>query len=150
VRLTSDGSAWRPLVHIRDIARAFVRALDAPAERINGQVVNVGTEDQNWRIIDLAELVVQETRGARLVVPSGGGADRRSYRVRFDRIRQLLPEFRCEVSMQQGVRELLDAYERTGLSAVQPFIRLDHLNRGMQDGRVNAQLRLVEPVSVSV
>ena len=73
VRLTSDGSAWRPLVHIRDIAQAFTLALAAPPERINGQVVNVGTDHQNLRIIELAQLVVSESAGSRLVVPSGSG-----------------------------------------------------------------------------
>jgi len=149
VRLTSDGSAWRPFVHVSDIAQAFVRALDVPAERVNRRVVNVGTEEQNLRIIDLAELIVNETRGARLVVPSRSGVDRRSYRVRFDLIRQVLPNFRCTMSIQRGVRELLAAYQRAGLSSTQPFIRLDHLARLMAAGRVDSQLRVVAPLSAA-
>jgi len=147
VRLTSDGSAWRPLVHIRDIAQAFVRALEVPADRINRRVANVGTDDQNLRIIDLAELVVQETDRARLMRSPGAEADRRSYRVRFGRIRELLPGFDCQMSIRAGVRELVAAYERIRLSSWQPCVRLDHLAELMASGHVDERLRVVEPAA---
>lgn len=143
VRLNSDGSAWRPLVHIRDIAQAFALTLAAPAETVNRQVFNVGAEEQNYRVIEVARAVAALVPGSRLIVPEGAGADKRSYRVRFDRVRQLLPGFQCRYDLQAGVRELESAFRRIGFStaAAERCVRLAHLQGQIEAGALQADLR---------
>ncbi len=141
VRLTSDGSAWRPFVHVRDIAQAFALALAAPAERINGQTFNVGADEQNYTVMEVARTVVSLVPGARLVVAENATADRRSYRVRFQKVRQLLPGFQCRYDLRAGVRELEAAFQRLGLDAPERGIRLRHLRQLLQAGRLDAALR---------
>lgn len=141
VRLNSDGSAWRPLVHIRDIAQAFARTLAAPVEQVNGAIFNVGSEDQNYRIIDVARAVVDLVPGAELSIAAGAGADKRSYRVRFDRISQHLPGFRCEYDVRAGVEELIANFRRVGLTSTEGCVRLAHLKRLLAAGDVAVDLR---------
>jgi nucleoside-diphosphate-sugar epimerase len=141
IRLNSDGSAWRPLVHIRDIAQAFRLALTAPTTVINGEVFNVGSTDQNYRIVEVAETVAALMPGAELTVPAGAGADRRSYRVRFDKVTRLLPHFVCQYNLEVGVRELIDAYRRVPVTTTDNSVRLVHLERLLQAGKLDSSLR---------
>jgi nucleoside-diphosphate-sugar epimerase len=149
LRLTSDGSAWRPIVHVDDIARAFACALAAPAAVINGQVVNVGSTEQNYRIVDLARSVASLVPDARVVVPAGGSADRRSYRVRFARVARVLPTFRCATGLEPGVRALMAAFRRTGLRSTGGLVRLDRLQHLRRAGLVDESLRLVAPAAAA-
>lgn len=140
IRLQSDGTPWRPLVHIRDIAQAFRLALEAPAEAVRGAVLNVGDNAQNYQVRDIAG-IVRETFGDCPVTFAGGGADSRSYRVRFDRIRRVLPEFRCEWDARRGARELRGIFERSGFDrdgfASRHFTRLKQLQHLMSTGLID-------------
>ena len=146
IRLNSDGSAWRPLVHIRDIAQAFCLALDVPHERLNRQAFNVGAENQNYTVLEIARTVAELVPGARLIVPEGANADRRSYRVRFGRLAELLPTFRCQYDLQAGVRDLEAAFRRVGLQTTEPFVRLRHVEGLRASGRLDDTLRFRSPV----
>lgn len=143
VKLNSDGTAWRPLVHIRDIALAITLTLAAPPDTISGQVFNVGADEQNYRVIEIARTITECVPGARLAVPGGAGADRRSYRVRFGRIRDLLPDFRCQYDLLAGVRELDAAFRRLAFTPqlADQGVRLAHLQRLRQTGAVASDLR---------
>jgi nucleoside-diphosphate-sugar epimerase len=149
VRLNSDGAAWRPLVHIRDIARAFTRAMDIPAERINREILNVGANAQNYRIRDVAQTIVELVPGATLSIPGAAGADRRSYRVRFDRVASVLTGFTCAYDLAMGVRDLLAQFARITLTETQVAagIRLLQLQRRLADGELAPDLRVLEVAS---
>ncbi len=143
IQLNSDGSAWRPLVHIRDIAQAFTLALGAPAARINGAIINVGADEQNYKIIDVARAIAELTPGATLSIAEGAGADKRSYRVRFDKIRALLPGFTCAFDLRRGVDDLAANLQRVHFSSAEGCVRLAHLQRLREAGAVDASLRFV-------
>jgi nucleoside-diphosphate-sugar epimerase len=146
VRLNSDGSAWRPLVHAQDIARAFSMALLAPAELINGAVFNVGEEEQNYTVLQIAQAVLQAVPGATLSMSSGAPTDQRSYRVRFDRLHQLLPAFRCQYRLEDGIRDLLSNLRRVGFDSSAGHSRIEHLQTLMRQGDVDENLRLRAPL----
>ncbi len=115
VRLLSDGSAWRPLVHAEDIAAAFLALLEVPRERVHNRAFNVGQSDENYLIRDVAEQV-RELVGGTVTFAGGASADKRNYRVSCDRIRREIPEFQPQWTLAKGIEELADAYERYGLT----------------------------------
>ena len=106
IRIMSDGSPWRPLVHCRDIARAFIAFLDAPAERIRNKALNVGGNDENYQVRDVADRVGRLVPNATVAYTGEVGEDPRSYRVKFDRLHALLPDFRLEYTLDSGMEEL--------------------------------------------
>ena len=111
IAMTSDGTPWRPVVHVEDICRAFACALEAPASAVNGEVFNVGATAENYRIHELAAIVAAEFPGCEVTVgPSGG--DNRSYRVNFDKIANRLPGFSCRWTARAGAAELRRLFER--------------------------------------
>jgi len=116
VMLMSDGSAWRPLVHIRDIIAAFAACLDAPAEAIHDQAFNVGKVGENYRIRDVAEIVREVVPNCEVTFSEGASADTRNYRVDFSKIARELPGFRAEWTVRRGVEELYQAYTGAGLT----------------------------------
>jgi nucleoside-diphosphate-sugar epimerase len=141
IRLLSDGSAWRPLVHVSDLARAFALALDVPAEHVNGAVLNVGADDQNYTVRAIAQAVAEALPGVRLSIPGDAGRDVRSYRVRFDRLRRHLAGFTCRVDLRAGIADLVTQYRRIRLRSTEGCVRLDHLKRRLAAGEVTADLR---------
>jgi nucleoside-diphosphate-sugar epimerase len=141
IRLRSDGSAWRPLVHVRDLAAAFRHVLEAPAEAVAGAVLNVGADDQNYTVREIAGAVAEALPGARLHVPAGASADVRSYRVRFGRLRRAVPDFECRIDLRAGIADLVAQYRRVGLRSTEGCVRLLSLQRGMAAGEVGADLR---------
>ena len=148
IRLNSDGSAWRPLVHVRDIARAFVLALDAPVDRVNGEIINIGAEAQNYRVLQIANEVADSVPGATLSFAEGAGPDKRSYRVRFDKAHRLLPEFKCDWNLQRGIVDLVESFDRVGLRGlVWQGVRLTRLEQLMADGELDGTLRFQAPGS---
>ncbi len=116
IRIMSDGSPWRPLVHCRDIARAFVALAKAPRERVHNQAINVGDNNENYRVRDVAERVQHLVPGANVVYTGEVGSDPRDYRVNFDRLRQLLPDFRPQFDLALGLRNLHDNMVRKGFN----------------------------------
>jgi nucleoside-diphosphate-sugar epimerase len=127
VRVLSDGTPWRPLVHAQDIADAFVAALEAPRDAVHCKAFNVGTEENNLTVAQIAEHVVEAVAGSKLVITGEAGADPRSYRVDFSRIRAALPAFQAQWTVKAGAVELCDAYRQYGLTQrdfEQKFTRL--------------------------
>lgn len=114
-RLQSDGSPWRPVVHVEDIAQAFLAGLVADEARLRGQAFNVGRTEENYRIRDLAEIVTSVVPGCRFEVADGAGPDKRSYRVSFEKIRQMLPEFVPRWDVRRGTAQLQAAYRSSEL-----------------------------------
>src|SRR5262245_47579507 len=111
IHLKSDGTPWRPLVHIEDISRAFLAALEAPREVVHNEVFNVGRTKDNFQIRDLAEIVRDTVPGCRIDFAEGAGPDTRSYRVDFGKIYRALPSFAPRWRVRDGARELYEAYK---------------------------------------
>jgi nucleoside-diphosphate-sugar epimerase len=114
IRMTSDGSPWRPFVHVLDIAHAAGCVLDAPAEAVHGEIFNVGSEDQNYQIREIAQIISDLVPGCTLHV-GDSSADSRNYRADFTKIREHLPEFRCTWDVERGAKEMLDVFSAIGL-----------------------------------
>jgi nucleoside-diphosphate-sugar epimerase len=145
IRLLSDGSAWRPLVHVRDIARATAAILDAPREVVHDQAFNIGSEAQNVRIRDLAE-VLHDLLDCEVEMSDDATPDPRSYRVDFSKLGDALPGFECEWTAARGADELVASYRSVGLTRAEfldvgRYTRLAQLKRLIDAGRLDADLR---------
>ena len=151
VLIQSDGTPWRPLVHVRDISRAFLAVLEAPREAVHNQAFNVGSSTENYQIRDVASIVQEIVNGCTVKYMEGGGPDPRCYRVNCDKIGRHLPGFRTEWTVRRGVDELYQAVVRHGLTREQfdSFTRLKRIQGWLQDGRLDASLRR-RPVAVGV
>jgi nucleoside-diphosphate-sugar epimerase len=145
VHIKSDGSPWRPIVHIEDISRAFLAALAAPREVVHNQALNVGQTEENYRIRELAAIVQEVVPGSHIEYAKDGGPDPRCYRVDFGKIQRVLPEFKPQWNARRGAEELYAAYRGVGLVLEDcegpRFKRIDHLKHLMATGRVDATLR---------
>ena len=145
VHVKSDGTPWRPIVHIEDISRAFLVVLAAPREIVHNQAFNVGRTEENYRIRALADIVQAVVPGARIDYAADGGPDPRSYRVDFGKIQRLLPDFKPQWTAVRGADELYTAYRKAGLVLEDcegpRFKRIDHLERLLGAGWLDATLR---------
>jgi nucleoside-diphosphate-sugar epimerase len=115
ILLKSDGTPWRPIVHVEDISRAFIAALEAPREAVHAQAFNVGRNDQNYRIREIAEIVGETVPGAVVAFAEGAGPDTRNYRADFSKIARVLPNFKPQWDARKGALQLYEAYEQIGL-----------------------------------
>jgi nucleoside-diphosphate-sugar epimerase len=145
VHIKSDGTPWRPIVHIEDISRAFLAVLAAPGEAVHNQALNVGQTEENYRIRELAEIVQEVVSGSRIEYAEDGGPDPRCYRVDFGKIHRVLPDFKPQWNARRGAEELYTAYRSAGLVLEDcegpRFKRIDHLKHLLATGRVDATLR---------
>jgi nucleoside-diphosphate-sugar epimerase len=145
VYLKSDGTAWRPIVHIEDISRAFLTVLEAPRAIIHNQAFNVGRTEENYRIRELAEIVAEIVPGCRIEFAPDASSDKRNYRVDCGRITQILPEFKPQWNARRGVEELYDAYQRIGLLEGEfegiRYRRIEHIKHLIKQGRLDDTLR---------
>lgn len=145
VFVKSDGTPWRPIVHIEDISRAFLAVLAAPREVVHNQALNVGQTEENYRVRELAEIVREVVPGSSVVYAKDGGPDPRSYRVDFGKIARLLPDFKPQWNARRGARELYLAARAAGLSLADcegpRFKRIDHLKHLLATDRVDTSLR---------
>jgi nucleoside-diphosphate-sugar epimerase len=145
VYLKSDGSPWRPIVHIEDIARAFIAVLHAPIERVDGEAFNVGRTDQNFRIRELAQIVMQTVPGSEISFAAQAGPDKRNYRVNCSKILKTIPEFKPQWDARRGAHELYDTYKRIGLKLDDfegpRFKRIDHIKMLISSGVLDESLR---------
>src|SRR6202142_2909645 len=116
VYIKSDGTPWRPIVHIRDIVAAMLAVLEAPQDAIHNQIFNVGRSEENYRIRELAEIVAETVPGCHVEYAPGGGPDKRCYRVDCEKIRRVLPGFRPQWTARKGAQELYEAYRAARLS----------------------------------
>ncbi len=144
VYIKSDGTPWRPIVHIRDIIAAVVAVLEAPREAVHNQIFNVGRNDENFRIRELAEIVAEVVPGCRVEYAPDGGPDLRCYRVSFDKINRLVPAFRPQWTARQGAQELYDSYRSVGLTAGDieqgRYVRINEIRRLQQAGQLDSSL----------
>ncbi|HXJ06021.1 MAG TPA: SDR family oxidoreductase [Candidatus Acidoferrum sp.] len=149
VFIKSDGSPWRPIVHIEDISRAFLAVLEAPREIIHNQAFNVGRSEENYQIRDLAEIVKETVPGCSIEYASDAGPDKRCYRADFSRITKMLPAFQPKWDARRGARELSEAYKNAGLRAEDfegiRYKRIDHIQRLLSTGRLDVSLRWKAP-----
>lgn len=145
VVLKSDGSPWRPLVHVEDVCRAFAAILVAPRESVHSQAFNVGREGENYRIRTVAELVQRAVPGSELSFAEGAGADPRCYRVDFSKISRAVPGFRPTWTVERGINQLRDAYRTIGLTRDDlegpRYSRVKALLRLLEQGRLDSDLR---------
>jgi nucleoside-diphosphate-sugar epimerase len=106
IRIMSDGSPWRPLIHCRDIARAFIAFMNAPRERVLNKAINVGGNSENYQVRDVADQVKKLVPGAKITYTGEVGADPRNYRVKFNLLNGLLPDFKLQYDLASGMKEL--------------------------------------------
>jgi nucleoside-diphosphate-sugar epimerase len=145
VYIKSDGTPWRPIVHIRDIIAAVVSVLEAPRETIHNETFNVGDTEENYRISQLADIVAATVPNCRIEYAAGGGPDKRCYRVSCEKIRRILPSFRTQWTARQGAQELLEAYRSAGLSAEDlergRYVRINQIQKLIKSGALDSSLR---------
>jgi nucleoside-diphosphate-sugar epimerase len=143
IKMESDGTPWRPLVHVLDMCEAIVCAIEAPRERVHNEILNAGAPNANYRIRDLAAIVGEVFEGCRISVGTTS-PDTRSYRVSFEKIRELLPEFRCDWSVHAGSEQLLDVFRRIGLTGEEfqsrHFTRLKQMEHLLRTGAIDRSL----------
>ena len=145
VLIKSDGTPWRPLVHLRDIAAAFIAVLHAPREVVHNESFNVGQTSENYRIREVAEMVREVVPGSTVTYAADGGPDLRCYRVDCSKIARLLPEFRPAWTVRRGIEELYAAYQRNGLTLEDlqgaRYIRIATIRGLMSAGELDHSLR---------
>jgi nucleoside-diphosphate-sugar epimerase len=145
IYVKSDGTPWRPIVHIHDIVAAVVAALEAPREVVHNETLNVGRNDENYRVRELADIVAEIVPGCRVEYAPGGGPDLRCYRVSFDKIGRVLPAFRPAWTARKGAQELYDAYRTVGLTSDDlqrgRYVRISEIRRLQQGGQLDDKLR---------
>jgi nucleoside-diphosphate-sugar epimerase len=148
VLLLSDGTPWRPIVHVEDIARAFLAVLRAPREVVHDQAFNVGRTAHNYRIRELGEIVEATVSGARLEIAEGAGPDKRSYRVDFSKLESTFPDWEPQWDAARSAKRLFEAYTRAGLERADleapTYIRLKHLEDLIARGLLAPDLRWTE------
>jgi nucleoside-diphosphate-sugar epimerase len=153
VLIQSDGTPWRPLVHVEDIAAAFLAVLVAPRELVHDQAFNVGSSAENYRIRQVAEIVEEEVPGSRASFAAGAGPDKRSYQVDCSKIATVLPAATPLWTVRRGVKQLREAYERQGLTFEQftgsRYLRINRVKQLQQAGRLDDELRWRVPAGVT-
>jgi len=145
VRLKSDGKPWRPLVHVEDIAMAYVAALQAPVRAVHNKAFNVGTTTENYRVRDVAELVSEIVPGSILAFAPDAGADKRNYRVDCNFIARSLPDFKPQWTVRKGILQLHEAFKNTDLTTSEfegeKYKRIAHIKKLIREGRLDTSLR---------
>lgn len=145
IHLKSDGSPWRPLVHVRDIALAYACVLEAPVSVVQMQALNVGSTAENYQIRDIAEIVSQVVPGSKIGFADDAGPDTRNYRVDCNHISLLLHGFKPQWTVRRGAEELYDAFSQNGLELQdfegERFKRIAHIQKLVSSGRIQRDLR---------
>jgi nucleoside-diphosphate-sugar epimerase len=153
VLLQSDGTPWRPLVHVEDICRAFLAVLHAPRDVVHNEAFNVGRTTENYRMGAIAEMVRQTVPGSSVEFAPGGGPDPRCYRVNCDKIAAWLPEFRPRWTVRAGIEELHDRFRSFHLSRDEwlgnRYLRIKHIQELQRKGRLGSDLRWLEPAQAT-
>ena len=143
--LKSDGTPWRPIIHIEDIARAFISVLEAPRETVHNMAYNVGVNDENYQISQLAEIVKETVPNCRVEYASDAGPDKRCYRVDFSKYWLTFPENKFEWNAEKGAKQLFDSYVKFGLEEgvyeSSKFKRIAHIKHLLSEGLLDNTLR---------
>ncbi len=145
VLLRSDGTPWRPLVHIEDISLAFLAVLHSPVEKIHNEAYNVGLTSENYQMKDVARIVEEVVPGSKVTFDEGAGPDKRCYKVSCDKIVNELPEYQPQWTVRKGVEQLYEAYKAHGLTLEEfessRYLRIKHIDGLQQSGQLDAELR---------
>jgi nucleoside-diphosphate-sugar epimerase len=145
VYLKSDGTPWRPIVHVEDISRAYIAALKAPRDSVHNQAFNVGTTTENYQITELARMVESVVPGSRVEFAPDAGPDKRCYRVDCNRIGRVLHDFKPQWTARRGVEHLYETFKRVGLTLEEfegeRFKRISHVKKLIADGKLDRTLR---------
>ncbi len=148
VHIKSDGSAWRPIVHIEDISRAFLAVLEAPLDVVHNQAFNVGRTEDNYQIRDLAEIVEATVPNTKIEYAAGGTADQRCYRVDCSKIQRMIPAFQPRWDARKGAVELYDAFRKTNLKVDdfegERYKRIAHIRKLLANQELDSELRWIE------
>jgi nucleoside-diphosphate-sugar epimerase len=151
IYLKSDGSPWRPIVHIEDISRAFIAALEAPEEAVFNQAFNVGQTEHNYRIRDIAAIVAEVVPGCRVELAPDAGPDSRSYRVDFGKIARVLPAFKPQWDARRGAEQLYQAYSQANLTLEEfegpRYQRISHIHMLIDSRVLDQDLRHTKAAS---
>jgi len=149
ILLKSDGTPWRPIVHVEDLSRAFIAALEAPADAVFNEAFNVGQTAHNYQIRDLAKIVADTVPGCQIEFADDAGPDTRSYRVSFEKIRTRLPQFKPQWDAKKGAEQLYKAYGASGITLEEfegpRYQRIAHIRKLLADGVLDSDLRHVQP-----
>ena len=141
IAMLSDGTPWRPIVHVLDICNAFVAALEAPREAVHNEIFNVGQTDENYQIREIATCLADVFPQCEVSF-GASDPDQRSYRVSFEKVSRRLPGFRCEWNLKRGATQLRELFERVGLTSEmfqsRPFTRLSQLKYLLETGALDA------------
>lgn len=154
ILIKSDGTPWRPIVHIRDIIGAVIAVLETPREAVHNQVFNVGRNEENFRVRELADIVAEVVPGCKVEYVPGGGPDLRCYRVNFDKIGKFVPTFRPQWTARKGARELYESFLAGGLNADDVnggrYVRISEIRRLQHAEQLGDTLRWNrQPVAVT-
>ncbi len=145
VYLKSDGTPWRPIVHIEDISRAFIAVLGSPRETVHNQAFNVGQSKENYRIREIAEIVRDTVPNTKLDFAPDASPDKRNYRADFSKINRVMPAFKPAWDARLGAKQLYEAYTRIGIKLEDfegpRYKRIDHIKLLLSSGRLSTDLR---------
>jgi len=147
IRMKSDGSPWRPIVHIEDISRAFAAVLEAPRETIHNQAFNVGVTEDNLQVRDIANIVGETVPDCEISFAEGASPDTRCYRVNCDHLPQMVPAFQPQWNTRRGALELYEAYKKFGVTLEEfegsRYQRIGHIRKLIADGNLDNELRVI-------
>lgn len=147
IHMKSDGTPWRPLVHVRDVVRVMQAALEAPRDVVHNEAINVGRTEENYRISEVADIVREELPGTVITFAEDAGPDLRCYRVSCEKLARLLPDAVPQLTVRDGVRELAAAFREHGLAPGdiegERFTRLMRIRRLIDEGVIDTSLSRV-------
>jgi nucleoside-diphosphate-sugar epimerase len=147
IMMKSDGSPWRPIVHIEDISRAFVSVLEAPRELVHNKAFNVGVTSDNLQIRDIANIVGQTIPDCQVTFADGASPDKRCYRVNCDLLPRVVPDFRPQWNARRGAKELYEAYKHYGVTLEEfegpRYQRIGHIRKLISEGILDGSLRYI-------
>ena len=145
IYLKSDGSPWRPIVHVEDISRAYIAALEAPRDLIHDEAFNVGTTTENYQMREIADIVKDVVPDCKIEYAPDAGPDQRCYRVDCNKIARLLKDFKPQWTARRGIEQLYEAYKNTGLTLEEfegpKYKRIAHIKKRVDDGSLDHDLR---------
>jgi len=147
IRIMSDGTPWRPVIHCEDIARAFIAVIEAPVEKVNGQSFNTGRNEDNHQVKDIARMVCEVVPACEVLITGEHGSDSRSYKVDFSKIHRELPDFKPLYNLKMGIEQLFDYYNRYNMNKEKfegrYYIRLKQINHLINEGKIDKNLSWV-------
>ncbi len=154
VYLKSDGSPWRPIVHIEDISRSYIAALQAPRELIHNEAFNVGTTTENYQIREIAEMVKEVVPGCEVDFAPDAGPDKRNYRVDCNKIAHVLHDYKPQWTARRGIEQLYESYKQTGLTLEEfegpKYMRIAHIKSLVDQEQLDKSLRWIETKRMAV